>query len=199
MSPAAQSIPVSAHTKKLALSEDVGIGAKLRKEQPWFETLIQKAKDAAIKKRRQGERARGAELTPERIARIADELEEVQRQINPLENRRKELGLELLAHWGHTGIEEIEHPLGKTLISTSFEMAVDPATLKEAAGDTVWAKITERTVQAQKLLSLGRESTLVRDAIEKAVAVRKLKVSVTPPASRRPKSGATDEESNDAE
>lgn len=171
-------------------AEPVGIGKKLRDAHPWFETQMQKTKDRAVEKRRKAEQKNGPQLDPERVAQLADMLEALQRQINPLENERREILKQLLPHWGHTGIEEIEHPLGKTLVSTSFELCVKPDTLKELVGDTVWQKITERALQAALALEEGDRNTLVRDAIERAAKIKKLKVSVTAPSSRRGKSGA---------
>lgn len=189
----------SADAKKSAEMEKVSMGAKLRKAHPWFDALLQGAKAAELKKRRVAERAKGPELDPAQVLATADELEELQRQINALEIRRKELGAALLAHWAHTGVEEIEHPLGKTLISTSFELALDQEVVRQSVSKPLWYKITERIVGAGKLLHAGDTSLPVRDVIVKAALVQRLKVSVTPPASRRPKSGMSEEEPGDGE
>lgn len=186
--------------KKAPPVEPVGISAKLRKTHPWFETLAQAAKDAAVKRRQKSGRAKGRQLSPEQLVSFGDELELIQRQINPLDNRRKEIVDKLLAHWAHTGIEEIEGNLGKTLISLSFELGINPETLKKAMGEAVWQKVTEPTVQATKLLAEAKHIGEVQDAVERAMLVRKLKVSVTAPSSRRAKSGAPDgEESGEEE
>ncbi len=192
MAPKDQAVPPIA--SKAIAAEPIAVGAKLRKVHPWFESLIQKAKDAEVLKRRKNERLKGGEIVTSRVREIADELESLQREMNPFEIRRKELTHELLVHWGYTGLEEIEHPLGYTLISTSFEMALDPAVIQKALNDSQFAKVTARIIQAAKLLNEGMQHAAIRDIIERAVVVRKLKVSVTPPASRRPKSGASDED-----
>jgi hypothetical protein len=178
--------------------EPVGVGARLRKAHTWFEDLATRTKDEAIKGRRKKERAKGPQLSPEELTKLADEMEEIQRALNPLENRRKEILEKLLPHWGHTGIEEIESRLGKTLISASFELCIETDVAKRALGDTLWQKVTARILQAPLLLAEGKRSTQVRDAITKALAVRKLKVSVTPPSSRRAKSGETGEAEEEA-
>jgi hypothetical protein len=178
-------------SKTESKSEPVGVGAKLRKTHPWFETLASRAKDDAVKKRQKAERANGSRLNPEELDGLADELEKIQRELNPLETRRKEILAKLLPHWGYTGIEEIVSPMGKTLISTSFELCVDPSVIEEKVSGYAWQRITKRILQAPLLLASGKTGASVRDAIEKAVAVRKLKVSVTSPSSRRPKSGET--------
>jgi hypothetical protein len=178
--------------------EPVGVGARLRKAHAWFENLAARTKDHAVRDRRKKERAKGPQLAPDKLVELADELEMIQRELNPLENRRREIIEQLLPHWGHTGIEEIESPLGKTLVSTSFELGVDPESLKKAIGDTAWQKVTMRTLQAPLLLAEGKTAAGVRDAIAGALAVRKLKVSVTSPSSRRPKSGEAAEVEDEA-
>lgn len=182
---------------KAPAAEPVGIGAKLRQAHPWFEALAQKAKDAAVKRRRQTGRAKGPPLEPSRLVELADELEEIQRELNPLLTKRKVIVEQLLAHWAHSGIEEIESTLGKTLISLSFELGVAPEAIRKAVGDTVWQKVTERTIQASKLLAAAGQLGFVRDAIATAITVCKLKVSVIPPSSRRAKSGAANDEEAD--
>jgi hypothetical protein len=184
--------------RKAAAPAPVTIGAKLRQAHPWFDTLGEGAKEASVRLRQKTERAKGAKLSPDRLVELSDELEEIQRQINPLENKRKEIVTQLLAHWGHTGIEEIEGTLGKTLISLSFELGVDPEGIKKSVGETVWQKITERMIQPPKLLLEGKVHGTVRNAIERSARVCKCKVSVTAPSSRRGKSGAPDEELSDA-
>lgn len=183
--------------KKSTGPDPVGVSAKQRKANPWFEMLAEPVKADQIKKRRKEERAKGSELGPEQLRDIAERLEQIQVQINPLDNERKELTQKLMAHWGHTGIEEIEHPLGKTLISTSFEITLDPAAVRKGMSDTEWNRVTERVLQTPKVLGAGKESAKLRDVLAKGIAVRRLKVSVTPPSSRRPKSGSADDESDD--
>src|SRR6185369_12257878 len=123
---------VEGKKKKSYKVEPVGIGAPLRKSHPWFDTLAQKAKDAAVKNRQKQGRTQGPKLSPEQVVELSDELEEIQRQINPLDVRRKKIVEELLAHWAHTGIEEIDGTLGKTLISLSFELGVNPRIIRNA-------------------------------------------------------------------
>jgi hypothetical protein len=174
---------------KVPKGEPVGIGVKLRKAYPWFETLAQKPKDTAISNRRKLERANGPQLGGDELTALSDELEEIQRQLNPLENRRAQIVKDLLAHWGHTGIEEIEGRLGATLISTSFELALDPDEVKKTVGEALWQKITARVLQAPSFLREGEKMMVVRDAAEKSLRVRKLRISVTAPSSRGAKSG----------
>src|SRR5256885_16430527 len=116
---------------KLPVPEPVGVGKKLRDAYSWFEDSVQKIKAAAVEKRRKKERGNGPQLSGDDLVKIADELEEIQRQINPLVIKRTELVKKIVAHWGHSGIEEIEGKLGNTLISTSFKLVVEPQKLKE--------------------------------------------------------------------
>lgn len=172
--------------------EKVGIGSKLRKAYPWFETASEPIKKKAIEKRRKEERQKGVQLASERLIELSDELERIQRELNPLEIRRKEILAEILPHWGHTGIEEIEGKLGKTLISTSAELCVDQGAFRAACGNATWLKTSERTLQPRAMLDEGKRNTKVRDFLATDTIVSRLKVVVTPPSSRRPKSGETE-------
>lgn len=174
---------------KVPKPEPVSIGSKLRKSNAWFENIATRAKDDATKERRKKERAKGPLLSEKDLSSLADELEEIQRQLNPLESRRKEILERLLPHWGHTGLEEIESSLGKTLVSTSYELYVDPDVIKEKVSNAAWLAMTARILQAPLLLAKGKDATEVRDAAAKAIVVKRMKVSITSPSSRRPKSG----------
>jgi hypothetical protein len=179
--------------RKAQKIEPVGVGAPLRKTHPWFDAVARKAKDAAVLQRRKQGRTQGPQLPPEKVVELADELEEIQRQINPLDLKRKGIVEQLLAHWAHTGIEEIDGKLGKTLISLSFELGVNPRIIKNALGDVLWKRVTALTLQPAKLFALSKQPG-ARLVVQRAARVRKLKVAVTPPSSRRPKSGAPEEE-----
>jgi hypothetical protein len=178
---------------RLVTDECVRIPAKLRKIHPWVEKISEPIKEAAVKKRRQAERARGVELTLSRLRQLVDELDHVQQQLNPLERRREEIVEHILVHWGYTGIQEVEGTSGSTLLSTSFEMGLDPTVVREDVGEARWRTFTERILQAP-LLFVASSKQEMRATIEKSLRVRKLRVSVTPPSSRRPKSGETEGE-----
>lgn len=185
---------MSAKTEVRTERKPVNIPSKLRHTCSWIEESSKGLKAAAISRRRKNERLKGIQLGSAQIIAIVDELEEIQRQLNPLEKRREALVAQLLAHWGHTGVEEIEGNLGKTLISTSFELAVDPDIIEKNISVPRWRKLTARVLQMQLLVSEGNRVPKIRDAITNSLLVKKLKVSVTSPSSRRPKSGETDGE-----
>jgi hypothetical protein len=185
--------------RPVSKTEPVGVSAKLRRANAWFEDLATKVKNEALKRRRTAGRNAGKELDSLRIVELADELENLQRQMNPLEIRRKEIVEDLVAHWAHTGVEEIEGLLGKTLISQSFELGINPRTFQAKVTDAVWQKITERRIEPAKLLAEAKRNDVVKSALEKALLVRKMKVSVTAPSSRRPKSGAPEDEESGEE
>lgn len=178
--------------KRVHKLEPVSVSAPLRRSHPWFDALAQKSKDAAVKLRQKQGRTQGPKLSPERVVELSDELEIIQREINPLDVRRKKVVEELLAHWAHTGIEGIDGKLGKTLISLSFELGVNPRIIRNAIGDELWKKATAVTLQPARLFLLSKQ-TGVRLALQRAARVKKLKVSVIPPSSRRPKSGAPED------
>jgi hypothetical protein len=184
---------VATKAPKAPKVEPAGVSADLRKAHSWFETLAEKVKELAVTKRKKTGRTKGKELPPEQVVKLADELENIQRQINPLDVRRKEIIAELLGHWAHTGVEEIEGTLGKTLISSSFQLAVNPAIVQKGVSVSTWLRITERTIDPAKLLSKAKNNEKLRTALDKALLVRKVTISVTPPSSRRAKSGALEE------
>ncbi len=180
---------VTAQARKASGPTHVGVTKKLRQAYSWFEALAESVKNQAISKRRRAERAKGPQLKPEKVVELVDELEKIQQQLNPLLERRETLVGQLLPHWAHTGVEEIEGKLGKTLIATSFELTVNPGYLEQALSKPVWQKVTERALQPIRLLAEGKENADVRTATASAMQVKKLRVSVISPSSRRPKSG----------
>ncbi|MDB5244557.1 MAG: hypothetical protein JWN18_427 [Parcubacteria group bacterium] len=188
---------MAAQTEIKTTGKPVNIISKLRRASAWIEESSKDLKAAAINRRRKQERTRGEQLDSDKIVTLVDELEEIQRKLNPLENQRASLVEQLLAHWGHTGVEEIEGALGKTLISTSFELAVDPDVIEKNISVPLWRRLSARTLQADLLLTESNRTPKIRDAILSALVINKLKVSVTSPSSRRAKSGETDGESED--
>ena len=173
------------------------MNAALRRVHRLFEDLAQKEKDAATAKRRQEERARGRLLSPGELGRLSDELEHIQRTINPLLERAQGIKQAILAHWGHTGVEEVPGSLGNTLIATSFELQLDAEAVRANIRLGVWNAITRRVIKPALALSAGKGDAALRDALASAIRVGKLTVSVTPPSSRRPRSGKTDADDAD--
>ncbi len=174
-------------------SKPVNVSAKLRKASPWFEEGAERAKDGAIKKRRVDFETQGSKLKTNELVAIADELEEIQRKLNPLLTRHEELSAPLLAHWGHTGIEEIEGTLGKTLFSTSVTLSVDPDAIEKGLTEGQWRTVTKRLLDAKLALAMGERDEIFRSLIIKTIKAS-AKVTITPPSSRRPKSGETGED-----
>jgi hypothetical protein len=175
--------------------EPVNVSAKLRKASPWVEDVAKRAKNAALKKRRQEERNQGVRLRNDQLVELVDELERIQLLLNPLETRREAIVRKLLGHWGHTGVEEIEGTLGqKTLIAPSYELCVDPQVVQSVVSAGIWKAVTLPILQASLLVSAGQEAPQIRKAVSKALRVKKIKVTVTASSSRRPKSGKPDDE-----
>jgi hypothetical protein len=174
----------------------VTVESKLRKlaAHSWFEEAALKAKAAAIQKKRDEKKAGGPKLPPSKLVALADELEQVQRELNPLLIKKEELSAQLLAHWGHTGIEEIESGLGKTRITPSMSLGVDPEPLEERLTAPQWRAVTRRIVQAPLLLAAAMQERKLRPIIGKAITASNVKVSVVPPSSRTAKTGEGPEE-----
>jgi hypothetical protein len=177
-------------------SKQVGVGSKLRKAHAWFEMLAAGVKATAYEARQKKERKNGKKLNADELTQVVDEIETLQRQINTLQNKQDKEKEKLLAHWGYTGVEEIETTLGKTLISPSYQMCVQSDVVREGIGNNLWRKISERVLQPDRLLMEGKENAELRELAADAVKVAKLRMSITPPSSRRPKSaeGEEDEE-----
>src|SRR6185437_2081614 len=93
-----------ANNRKLS-PHPVHVGAKVRRLNPWFEMAAASAKRQTVQKHRRKFRAEGPKLNERKLTACVDQLEKVQRKINPLEAERERLVKKLLAHWGHTGIE----------------------------------------------------------------------------------------------
>ncbi len=172
----------------------VNVGSKLRKAYAWFEELTDKVKKGALEKRKTKERKNGNKLSEKDLLATVDRMDEIQRQINPLATELDGLKEKVLAHWGHTGVEEIEGTSGKTLITPSFELCVQPDIVKQGISPSRWYAITERVLQPDRLLAEGKDDDELREVANDALKVGKLRVSVTPPSSRRPKSGEAEEE-----
>jgi hypothetical protein len=173
------------------------VQSKHRKSNPWLETAATPLKRQAVRERRRTERLKGNKVPPQELTFLADELERIQREMNPLLTKRDVIIDKLLPHWGHTGVEEIESTLGRTLLSSSFQLCLDQDTLKNALSESQWQRVTRRVIEAQRLLADAKTDPKLRAAIKKALRVKKMMVSVVSPSSRRPKSGepGPDEES----
>ena len=175
-------------------SKRVGVGSKLRKAHAWFEMLTAGIKATAYEARQKKEKKNGKKLSEDELIQVVNEIETLQQQINVLETKQDKQKAKLLAHWGYTGVEEIETALGKTLISASYELCVQSDVVKAGIGDNVWRKITERVLQPELLLAEGKENEELRELAADAMKVAKLRISITPPSSRRPKSGEGEDE-----
>lgn len=132
-------------------------------------------------------------LESDDLLRLADELEEIQRELNRLGVRHEEISEALLAHWGHTSVEEVVGRLGKLLLSPSFKIAVDPDTIQRALSDAQWKGVTARVLNATLLLALGAKDESVRPLIIRAIRASAT-IKITPPSSRRPKSGQPEDD-----
>lgn len=176
-------------------AKPVEVSKKVRTAAPWFEEGCKKAKESALEKKRDELRAGGRALKPVELKAAADELEEIQRKLNPLQERHDELSERLLVHWAYTGIEEIEGDLGNTLIAPSFKLQLDPDAVRGGVGES-WAKATERRLSPPLLFSLAEKDETVRQIAIRA-ARASVSVKIIPPSSRRPRSGQTDVEEDE--
>lgn len=173
----------------------VRISEKLRKAHLWFEEGLAKLKARMVDRKRQELTVSGPKLKPEEVKALTDELEEIQRKLIPLELRHEELSEKLLAHWAHTGITEVEGNLGKTLFHPSFTVTIDPKILeKEDVSDSWLVAMSERRLVPEKMLSHAEKIGLELSSIILKAARASVKVNITPPSSRRPKSGELLEE-----
>jgi hypothetical protein len=169
----------------------VTVESKLRKlaAHSWFEAAAQGVKAAAIQKKREEKQKEGPKLSAENLVAVADELEEVQRQLNPLLTKKEELSAQILAHWGYTGVEEIESTLGKTRITASMSLGVDQERLEQNVSEPQWRAMTRRVLQAPLMLALTMKKQELRPIISKAITATNVKVAVVPPSSRTAKTG----------
>jgi hypothetical protein len=174
-------------------SKPVTVESKLRKSKPfrWFEDAAVEVKQQVIQKKRDEKKAKGKKLTSEELTAIADKLAKIQEELNPRLAEHESLSEQLLAHWGHTGIEEVESAKGKTLITTSMSLCVDPDPIEEDTTPAQWRAVTKRTLNIPALLLLGQDDEKWRGRIGKAISATNVRISVVPPGSRRPKSGET--------
>src|SRR5690348_13965238 len=99
-------------TKKAPKVYSVAITQKLRNANCWFESNLEDSKMNATAVKMRALQATGPQLRPQRLIALADRLERTQRILNRIENRYKKDYNRLLAHWAHTGIEEIQSRLG---------------------------------------------------------------------------------------
>ncbi|MBI2625602.1 hypothetical protein HY442_00060 [Candidatus Parcubacteria bacterium] len=169
-------------------TKPVEVGKKIRQSFPWFEDGCAKAKEAALKQKRALLQQSGRRLKSEELQATLNELERIQRELNPLEERHEELSGMLLAHWAHTEVEELKSLLGVTLIAPSFKVSLSPDTAQAELSPTQWQSATERRLNPQRLLALADREHDLRAPVLKAVRVSAT-VKVTPPSSRRPRSG----------
>lgn len=169
----------------------ITVESKLRKlaAYSWFEEAAAKIRAAAIEKKREEKKKDGPRLSPKDLTAVADELERVQRDLNPLLARKEELSGRLVAHWGHTGVEEIEGTLGKTRITASMSLCVDPQPIEKSVTPIQWRAITRRILQAPLMLAMAMKEQKLQPMIGKATVATNIKVSVVPPSSRPPKKG----------
>jgi hypothetical protein len=174
---------------KTSKPETVGVSAKLREVFAWIEEAAEKAKRDAVAGKRKKLRTKGRELRSQELLETADELERIQRELNPLLNDLEIAADKLKAHWGHTGVEEIEGLFGKTLLSTSFELCLDSNAVQEGVGEGKWRTISKRVLDPQLALGESLTDEDLRTVLCKSVRVKKMKLSITPPSSRRPRSG----------
>lgn len=173
----------------------VGVSAKLRAAHGWFEQLSTKAHDAAVKEKRRKLSLNGPRLSATDLIAVVDELERIQRELNPLEIRKKELVEKLAIQWAHTGIEEIEGTLGNTLLSLSSQYVIgDPSKVQDAISEGLWNKISLRRLDPALALSAADSDTDLQALLGKHAKVAKLLLAVTPPSSRRPASGQPKDE-----
>jgi hypothetical protein len=169
----------------------VTVESKLRKlaAYSWFEEAAAKIRAAAISKKREEKRKDGPKLPPAELTAVADELERVQRELNPLLAKKEELSGKLVAHWGHTGVEEIESALGKTRITASMSLCIDPEPIEKSTTPLQWRAVTRRLLQAPLMLAMAMKEKKFQPIIGKATVATNVKVSVVPPSSRSPKKG----------
>jgi len=179
-----------------ARAKPVTVESKLRRAaaHSWFESAAAKAKAAAIEKKRQEKKKGGPKLPPDKLAALADELEEVQRQLNPLLIKKEELSARILAHWGYTGLEEIESSLGKTRITASMSLCVDPAIIEGQVSEHHWRSVTRRILQPTLLLALALKRDGLMPLIGSAITATNVKVAVVPPSSRTAKKSGKEED-----
>lgn len=177
-------------------NKPVTVESKLRKlaAHSWFEEAAAKVKAAAIEKKRDEKRKDGPKLPPKELAAVADELELLQRELNPLLTKKEQLSAKLLAHWGYTGIEEIESSYGKTRITASMSLCVDPDPLEQKTTPQQWRAMTRRILQAPLMLALAIKQGELKPAIGKAIVATNVKVAVVPPSSRTAKKGENQDE-----
>src|SRR3989338_6661013 len=166
------------------------IDSKQRKANPWVDDLAKDLKAEALGAKRAEARKGGPKLPVVDLNKLLDEYEEEQRKINQAGTRQEEIAEELKAHWGHTGVEEIEHRLGNTSFTLSYSLAGLSEKLKSGISEREGIKITKPIPQAALLLGLAATDPSVRKALAKALTVKELKLTIKAPSSRTEKSVA---------
>jgi len=169
----------------------VSVSSKLRNLHPWFEGLLKNLKSEAVKKRRNDEKNNGSLLHDDELKARLDEYEIIQQRINPDLVRMKEIREKVLVpHWGHTGVEVLEHPLGKTTFTLSFEIGMFQDALKDKTlTEGEWQKVAPRILQSEALFELVKSDIVRQMAVGNAAVINKLKIAITPPSSQTPQSG----------
>ncbi len=190
--------PRKGQPQKPAKPETVSVGKKIRDAFLWFEHSTQAAKEKENKRRREDEKKLGPQLAPEQITALVDEQEKLQQEINPKLDRIDAISAQLKAHWGHTGVTEYTGTEGKALVSLSYMIALDQNPIRTKVTPNRWVSITERVIAVRELLEVAMVDTDMRKIVQGAI-VAQLKVSVTPPSSRRPRSGKRSDVSADEE
>jgi len=175
--------------------EPVSIKAVIRKAYTWFEELAAKIDEKCITKRRKEEALAGAQLTPAQLQAELDELERIQKLLNPLLVERENHLKKIWPHWGHTGVDEMTHPAGKSLIVTSLSYKCgDPDKLQAAIPESQWLRVSKRTLDPKLAMAEADKDEEFRKTLM-ANVIGTVKTSFYSPSSRRPKSGQpTDEE-----
>ena len=173
--------------------ELVSVPKKFREAHSWFEKGSEEKKKKATEIKQAKVRVLGRQLSANRLQAISDQLERIQRKLNPLENRHAKLSRWILAHWGFTGIQEVEGKLGRTLVHESFQFALNQDVVKGGLTADLWERGAPRRLEPARILVLAKESESLRFLVLKALRVQKPKISITPPSSRRPKSGQAEE------
>lgn len=166
----------------------VGVSSDLREKYNWFDSLAEDVLAAEVEKSRREKRKDGLKLSAKRLESVLGQIERIQRELNPLEKRKERLVKRLVAHWGHTGERELTDALGNTLITISPSMGLVPEVIREKVGEEDWMKFVVTVLKPEHLLLQADVDEKIRAHIRSAIVVTQLKVQVTPPSSRRPRS-----------
>jgi hypothetical protein len=177
-----------ARADKEAVSPELSITTELRQTFAWFDLLVARAKYLATQALQEKCRARGPELSIGQLMVAHNDLENLRRELNDLEEKYGKAHGKLATHWGYTGIEKISSNLGETNFSEKFKIALDIKALKGSLPPKTWKRILVLVPDPVLLLNLAEQDPKIQDVIKKAVHVIP-QLSITPPSSRTPKSG----------